>query len=230
MPLPKPDRDKVNQYVFKHVVPRNIKPRPKTAMEWFVGQFDFIDDPDLRKHLGEALYQGRYIGRLMEALNLKGAFNNTFLKQQIILYASIYEAVVDHFLSRSTDSRARDVLEATVFKQVGAFNSIAKMTIEHGGVDHPAFVCRKAVIKKTLKDIRFRDRLQAAVDIGLAPASMQSFIEKLYTSRNNIHVICSAKKDFQPDSNESSEAFKNMRGFLAHVRRWVIANAGKLKS
>lgn len=228
MPLPASDRKKVNQYVFKHVVPKNIKPRPKTAMEWFVDKFNFIEDAALRKHLGETLYQGRYIGRLMEALNLKGAFNNTFVKQQIILYASIYEAVMDHFLSRSTDPRVQNVLKATVFKKVNAFSSKTKMTFEQDGIEQPLFVCKQALVTKTLKDVRFRDRLQAAVDIGMIPSSMQGFIEKLYTSRNNVHVIGSAKKDFHPDANESSEAFKSMFRFLKHVEKWAKANAKSL--
>lgn len=100
MPLAEKTRKAVVSYILRDVVPKTITPRPTPQIAWFRGQFDFIPDVDLKAHLGEAFYQARYIGRIREALSLKGAFNNAIVKFQIIQYASIFEAVIDCGLPR----------------------------------------------------------------------------------------------------------------------------------
>lgn len=98
MPLKNELRDEVTSYVLKHVVPKNITPRPRRAMDWFKELFEFVEDEKLKDAMAEAFYQARFMGRLIEALQLKGDFNNGLIKAQTVLYASIYEAVIDYGL------------------------------------------------------------------------------------------------------------------------------------
>lgn len=168
MALDKDMRDRVNQYVFRHVVPKNVSPRPRTAMEWFTGLFLFIDDPSLQKYLAEALYQARYIGRLQEALKLTGAFNRTFVKQQILLYASVYEAVIDFYLDRfATSPEVAPMMEIIEFKQqTGVLGSSSKLTFQDANGDHDIVPCRAVSRQRTLQEIRFDQRVAAAVRLG----------------------------------------------------------------
>jgi|GEM_PF-1509742 len=223
MPLDKNTRDIANHYIFNHVVPKTVKPRPQEAKEWFIDQFSFIDDSKLQKHLAEAFYQGRYQGRLKEALDLPEEFNQGFIKSQIILYASIFEAIIDHFLEKNIDdSEVQKMLSMSEYVPMdGALAKDISLVHKDGVGENPLTVCRLKISKRPLHMTRFDERVDAAHALGLVPNSLVDFIKNLYKSRNGIHVLNAAKKDLKPDANESSDAFRNIMFFLRHAKTWV---------
>ena len=226
MPVDKETRKTVNKYVFKHVVPKNVRPRPDVQIKWFADLFAFIDKTSLRRHLGEALYQGRFLGRLQEALDLTGGINSLFLKQQIVLYASIYEAVIDHFLEKHSDNEDTSHLFTTteLKKQTGALSKNSKMTYTVGEKEFEIIPCSEFPKSRKLRDIRFDTRVDAANRIGLLPDFQVDFVKSLYKNRNNIHIRRAVSSQFEPDSDESSLAFKQISRFVNHAKRWVEKN------
>ncbi|MFO0860080.1 MAG: hypothetical protein U0570_05945 [Phycisphaerales bacterium] len=222
MPLYPNVRRIVNDYLFKHIVPKHVRPRPRTAMEWFVDRFAFIDDETLRKHLAEALYQARYLGRFHEALDLRGDFNRAFIKAQVALYASIFEAIIDYYLDKNFEHPAVvKLLTQSEFVPLDALASDISLSQKHVAGDIPLAVCKMKSVKRPLHLAQFSDRVDAAHSIGLVPAAMVEFLKTLYQSRNAIHVLNAARKDLKPDAKESSEAFEHIKSFLKHAASWA---------
>lgn len=220
MPLPQPTRQAVIDFVLRDLVPN---PRwTATPFEWFLREFSFISDPTLQKHLAEAFYQARLAEKLRAALGLKGGFNNTFIKTQVLLYASIYEAVVDWLLEGHISTpEVQAILHQEDFQVAGeAFGKATRLRVTlSDGTEEDLVPCRKKQRKQKLKEIQFKKRLATAVRLKLVPADLQDTVEKLYTARNRIHLVQAAAEDFKPDSQQSSEAFKNLSRFLKHARQ-----------
>ena len=72
--------------------------RDLPSTEWYLDQFDFIEQDALRKRLALEFYAARYLYKLGEALKVSGAHMHAHVKFQIIQYASIYEAVIVYLL------------------------------------------------------------------------------------------------------------------------------------
>jgi hypothetical protein len=218
MSLPQPTRQAVIDFVFRDLVPDTGWTAAPSA--WFLREFSFIPDPTLRKHLAEAFYQARMAEKLRAALGLKGGFNNTFIKTQVLLYASIYEAVVDWLLeSHISAPEVQAILHQEIFQVAGeAFGKATKLRLTlSDGTEEDLVPCRKKQRKQKFKEIQFKERLATAVRLKLVPADLQGTVEKLYTARNRIHLMQAAAEDFKPDPQQSSEAFKNLSRFLKHA-------------
>jgi hypothetical protein len=192
-------------------------------MEWFVQQFSFIEEEPLQKHLGEAFYQARFIGRVREALALRGGFNHAFTKYQIVLYASIYEALIDYMLEKNSDNPiVHDLISETVFKQrKNALSSKTKLLFADDTGDVELIPCRAVLRERRLQEIQFDQRVDTVVRLGIFPQADAPFIKTLYKSRNNVHLQSSANKEFQPDDQESSEAFQLLFRFIQHLQEWT---------
>ena len=221
MPLDKQSRQHIIDYVMRDLVPKTVSPRPHRPMTWFTAQFSFVSDPALQQHLGEAFYQARYTGRVREALDLKGGFNHAFCKYQILLYASIYECVIDHLLTAvSSDPLVAGFLTTTVLQTISAMSSKTSMTFTDDSGTHDLRTCRETKRTQQLRDVRFDDRVDAAKQLGMVRSEDSSFIKALYKSRNNIHLQSSANKDFKPDDEQSSEAFRRLFAFTENAAAW----------
>jgi hypothetical protein len=198
-------------------------PRPRTAMEWFHALFAFVKDATLRKHLAESCYQARFVGRFQEALWLPGKFNRAILKQQIILYAAIYEAVIDYFLGHlKAEPAVRDLLVVVEFKEVrGVLANGVTLKGKVGTEEFDVVTCRRVRRTRKLQEVRFSDRIAVARSIGLMPRHQAEFVQDLYDARNNIHIIRAAEEQFAPDARMSSRAFRTLLIFFRHVTRWA---------
>jgi hypothetical protein len=218
MSLPNPTRQAVIDFVLRDLVP-DIR-WTGTPFDWFLRKFSFIPDPTLRKHLAEAFYQARMAEKLRAALGLRSGFNNTFIKTQVLLYASIYEAVVDWLLEGHIAApEVQALLHQEVLQVAGeAFGKSTKLRLTlSDGTEEDLVPCRKKKRKQKLKEVQFKERLATAVHLKLVPADLEETVEKLYTARNRIHLVQAAAEDFKPDPQQSSEAFKNLSRFLKHA-------------
>jgi hypothetical protein len=188
--------------------------------DWFLWKFDFITDPSLRKQLAEAFYQARMAEKLRAALGLKGGFNHTFVKTQVILYASIYEAVVDWLLEGDVASpEVQEMLRQEFYQPASeALGKNTRVVIAAAdGNEEVLVLCRKKQRNQKLKEIQFKERLATAVTRKLVPGDLAPVIDRLYTSRNRVHLGQAAAEEFAPDPNQTSEAFQSMSRFLKHA-------------
>ena len=88
MPFPESIKTAINDYVEKHT--GNSK--------FYSEYFWFISDADLRTRLEEEFKSARYVYKLLEGLNVQDWLLTAEVRIQILLYASIYEAVLHHVL------------------------------------------------------------------------------------------------------------------------------------
>jgi len=204
-------------------VPKNVTPRPKTAMEWFLAKFDFIGDEKLRTELAQAFYQARFMGRIIESLSLQGEFNNGFIKAQIVLYASIYEAVIDYGLEQNPQlDQVKSFKSDMVLREhKTAFCKNIKLINNDGNDSHELVPCKVTWRERKLKEIQFAQRLQAAIDVGMVKLESKEMIQKLYDNRNAIHLSAAVAKQFKPSSTESQQAFMELFFFIEAAKYWL---------
>lgn len=217
MPLKKALRQPVVDYILRDIAPG--KPAGQKPMEWFLDRFAFVDNATLQKYLAEAFYQARLIEKTREALGLRKEFNNVFVKTQILLYASIYESLIDYALEKNkTEPTVASLLRQEFFSPVPALSGATELTYKEAGATHKIVTCKKKGRTQKLKEIQFNDRLNAAVELGFVQASNQAELEDLYKSRNKIHILAAVADNYKPDVLQSSMAFRNLFAFLAHAR------------
>lgn len=90
---------KIVEYCNKDLVPAgDFDPADEYHSDWFEKQFSFVDNESLRKQLGMAFYQARFLYKLMSALRLPRAKHYGIVKFQIIQYASICEAIIERIV------------------------------------------------------------------------------------------------------------------------------------
>lgn len=91
---------KIVEFCNRDLIPDNdFDPNDEYHSEWFERQFSFVDNESLRKQLGMAFYQARFLYKLMNALRLPRAKHYGIVKFQIIQYASICEAVIKRIVN-----------------------------------------------------------------------------------------------------------------------------------
>jgi hypothetical protein len=89
MPLEETTRNLIHDYCVRDL---------PGDMQWHIDQFSFIEDVELKSRLGRAYYSARYTYKLMESTFVQGDEQHSFVKFQIMQYASIYEAVITNLL------------------------------------------------------------------------------------------------------------------------------------
>lgn len=223
MPLPTKTQNEVVDYVLRDLVPDASN--SQTPFKWFVSQFGFILDTNLKNKLGEAFYQARLMEKVREALGLKEGFNHAFVQFQILQYASIYEAVIDYKLDQIHHVPEVKLLirHENLARVKEAFGSATRLTYTDATGEHELIPCRKVLGTQKLKEIQFAKRLKASVKVGIVPSNTADFIENLYEKRNCLHLINAAAKDYKPLVEMSKKAFESMRSFLNHVKSWSPA-------
>ena len=218
MPIREDLQEPVRSYVLRHVVPKTVVPRPADDREWFAKKFDFLPDPSLRAHLAEAWWQARFVGRLQEALGFSPEINKTFVKHQIVLYASIFEAVIDCILSLHENDPS--VSSLFVGEQwVERRSALSKHAVfTYQGTE--LVPCERKPFRRQLHDSNFSTRLECAIKLGAVRSEHESLILSIYKNRNNIHITKAAASNFKPDQKDATQAFKVMFEFLKHVAGW----------
>jgi hypothetical protein len=93
----------IEDYAKKHIADE----------DWHVAYFDFVGDEALARRLGEEFIATRYLYKILEGLGADGWLLRSQIRMQVLSYASIYEAVLHHFLFDVLSTEPR-VLALTV--------------------------------------------------------------------------------------------------------------------
>lgn len=211
--IPKKTREIVVSYCNQRIVPDNAyieHPLYEHPIEWFKNYFAFIPDKTCRKHLADAYYQARFVYKIMQGLRLTSFKLHAFLKFQIQQYASIYEALIDYTLDKYHKKDVSEILKEYEFKPVCALAQNAELTVNEGISKTSIYTCKKVARKITLKTTRITDRTKACVELGIIDEKTKEDLDKLYESRNNIHILKAAQSDYKPTIESSQRAFELM--------------------
>ncbi len=209
MPIDKVLRGQINDYCKRDL---------QGDVQWYIDQFSFIDNVELRKKLGRAFYSARYIGKLMEALHVSGEDLHPFVKFQIIQYASIYEAVVSYLLWNNFKSH-EDVKKMQTHKSLKKVEALGKLT-KISYEDEAIYTC---VIrdKKTAKNsIPFKEKIDCAVSIGFVEKIYGEDIKLIYELRNLTHIETEAIKSINVKIEQSKKGYWRMKPFLDKIRKY----------
>ena len=206
-PLPKEARDEVLAYCDRDLAGDGVYERI----------FDFIDDKPLRDRLIREVKSARYIYKLMSALGLEGAKLEAHLKFQITQYASVYESVICHILwTTFKDSPELKTLEThKTYKKVCELPQKLAMTFD----EEPLALCALRDQKTSLMSIKFDDKVDVAVALGMVRQSIGEEIKILYKLRNAIHIESAVKHNTAFELEQARIAYLRLQPFTLDVRK-----------
>lgn len=207
----------VVNYCNKDLVPdADFDAEEQFESEWFEDYFDFLGNADLKKHLGSAFYQARFMYKLMSALRLPKAKHQGIVKFQIIQYASIYEAILDYIIERDFKDEIMEKYADTIYSPVPALSKDTNVTYKGSKI----YPCQKSTKKKSIKVMRIDWRTDFAVEKGIITQDVKDRICSLYDLRNNVHILKATRSNYFPQIKQSKEAFELMEEFVAQVKTY----------
>lgn len=189
--------------------------------EWFENYFYFISDPVLKKYLGEAFYQSRFLYKIMLALNLPQYKNIGVVKFQIIQYASICEALIQFVIETKFKDEYSE--QNIIYEYTLDQNAISKSTsISFGGT--PLYLCKKKKIKPDLKRDRIDKKIAFCLDKGIISDASAKDFQELYDARNNIHILKAVDTNYKPRVHKAKAAFILMSKIRNEIKDFIEDN------
>lgn len=77
--------------------------------------------------------------------------------------------------------------------------------------------------KADISKIRFDDKVDAAVDLGMITESLGSDLKDIYEARNSIHIHAELKKNLEFDLDIGRLAYRRMQPFCDQLQRYVAS-------
>lgn len=195
----------INEYIVKDL----------PAEDFFDKKFLYITDSDFRKRIISDYTAARKIYKILEGINDNDDILKFECKIQIILYASIQEAVLSWVLFNlySESEEVKKIFEYKTFKEYSIpkdkENEILNL-LNHDGKDLiPCFIKTGKYAKEK---IRFDNKVATAFSLGLISAKMRDDLIKIYEYRNTVHIEAEIKKDIKYDLEMSELAYRKVEG------------------
>lgn len=189
------------------------------SFDWYLSEFSFVDDDNLRQQLAKEFYSARYIYKLMEALNVDSFELHAHAKFQVIQYASIYEAVVNYLLRTvlANKEKVKALQYHKAYKPVSALS--ASTELMYSG--EKAFVCLFKDERTPASSIKFSDKLDVLVDLGVLDETYAEDIKEFYTARNSVHIETAARRNTEYHIELAKKAYRRMRPFIDQIKDFL---------
>ena len=208
--------------------------------KWYLNCFDFIKDIDLKIRIIKEFKNVRYIYKIFEGISAENELLLAEVRLQILMYASIYEAIIHYLLFDEyykEHELVKGLLTQKVNKQIsipaGKRKELSEL-LSHDGKEIITYY--PTTKKRDITKIRFDEKCKVAFDIGLlkeidnpnyklnVPASDNddpvfcTELIKLYEIRNAIHIHAEIKKDIDYNLNLSQIAYLRMQPFIEQIK------------
>jgi hypothetical protein len=217
MPFPESLTEEVDRYARSDL---------SGDLVWHIGQFSFLaDDPRLQSRVGEEFFTARYLYKLLEGVHLDEQWAvSAQARLQVLQYASIYEACLHHVLFELSrhDPRVQQLGKYTSLKPYDVPPSKFK-SFEHDG--RQIIAAYRADNKGDINKIRFDDKVDAAIDLGVITESLGSDLKGIYEARNSIHIHAELKKNLEFGLDIGKLAYRRMQPFCEQLQRYVESRA-----
>lgn len=222
-------KNEIQQYCTNHLAPDS----------WYENKFSFIQDMELKNRIIMEFKAIRFAYKLYEGIEANEE-NLTFeVRNQILAYASIYEAVIENVLNTYySDTEEFDALtHHTIPIKISIPQdklNILQNALSHDGKEIVPFYYAKK--KKEEAKIRFDDKCRTAEKLGLIhkfisndgkDIDLTSEIIEIYSYRNGIHIIAERRKGINYELELSRKAYRRMEPFLEQIKEKLI-NDGKI--
>lgn len=202
--------------------------------DWYESTFDFIKDEDLKDRIIREFKSVRFAYKLYEGISAEDENLVFQIRNQILAYASIYEAVIENVLLTyySNSPEYNDLIHHIVPVQVSIPNNktetLEKLLSHNGEKIIPYTRKRKT---KDKSQIRFDDKCDTAYKIGLIPpiekpngeiVDLCEEIKEIYSFRNGIHLIAEQRKGIEYELELSKKAYRRMNPFIERIKNKLI--------
>lgn len=207
-------RNEIVSYVTAHL--------PEEAVIY--DRFAFIRDAELSKRVAEEFMSARYVYKLLEALRPTGWLLKAQIRVQVLLYASVYEAILHHVLFDLLPDRP----EVRGLKEFGKLIRISipaqsheKLTdhLTHEG--HTIIPTYQGIGRTDETKVRFDSKAECAASIGIIEDDLKAELIEIYEARNAIHIHAEIRKDLNYELDLSKKAYWRMQPFCDQVTSYV---------
>jgi hypothetical protein len=168
------------------------------GLDWHISQFSFLaDDSRLQQRVGEEFFTARCLYKLLERVHLDDPWAvSAQARLQVLQYASIYEACLHHVLFKilQNNPRVQELGKYTSLKLYDVPTSKFKSFMHDSRQILAAY---RAGSKAEISKIRFDDKVDTGVDLGIITASLGEDLKNIYEARNSIHIHAELKKNLE---------------------------------
>ena len=208
---------------------------------WYVKEFNFIQDNQLRKRIIQEFKATRFAYKLYEGIAAEDENLIFEVRNQILAYASIYEAVLESVLTTYYQNTIEydDLMHHTIPVKIDISTEKKeklKKELEHDGKEIVPFYYKRK--KKDKPQVRFEDKCEAAKKLGIIHGftnnkgiyiNLPEEIKEIYSFRNGIHLIAEQRKGIQYELDLSKKAYRRMAPFVAQIKEKLF-EGGKYNS
>lgn len=207
--------------------------------EWYENEFSFIKDKELKERLIQEFRAVRFAYKLYEGINAKDENYIFEVRNQILAYASIYEAIIENVLDTyyCDTSEYDDLMYHEIPVKISIpsdkLNKLSNELVHDGNEIVPFYYKRK---KKEKPQVRFDDKCRTAERLGLIHSfladkeiNLPDEIIEIYSYRNGIHLIAEQRKGISYEIELSKNAYRRMRPFINQIKEQLIKD-GKIES
>lgn len=206
---------------------------------WYENEFCFIQDIELKNRIIAEFKAIRFAYKLYEGIEATGENLMFEVRNQILAYASIYEAVIENVLSTyysntaEFDSLMHHVIPIKISIPQNKKNILQDVLSHDNKEIVPFYYDRK---KKEKSQVRFDDKCRVAESLGLLhkfkntdgiEVDLPSEIIEIYSYRNGIHIIAEQRKGINYELNLSKRAYRRMRPFIDQLKEKLVED-GKI--
>lgn len=195
--------------------------------------YNFIKDKKLQERIKTEHKAVRFAYKLYEGIEATGDNLVFQIRNQILAYATIYEAVLDYVLTTfyNDSTEYENLLNFKLLKEWNGLTAEKKEELKRlSGFDDIKLNYYKDT-KKEYRTIRFEDKCSTAAQIGLIHSftdddgvfiDLESEIKNIYSYRNGIHLIAEQTKNIQYEIEFSKKSFYLLKPFLTQIKEKLI--------
>ena len=181
--------------------------------------FWFISDAALRTRLEDEFKSTRYVYKLLEGLQVADELLVAQCKIQILLYASIYEAVLHHVLLQEY-AATPEVIDLTSYEHKKPINishvirdRIQKTYSPIGGIS--VYESERRTVDE--RKIVFDEKAETARRLGFIDQKIKNVICDVYSMRNAIHLHAELRCGVTYDLQAAHKAYWHLQGFANQI-------------
>ena len=206
---------------------------------WYENEFSFIQDMELKNRIIAEFKAIRFAYKLYEGIEATQENLIFEVRNQILAYASIYEAVIENVLSTyysnttEFDSLMHHVVPIKISIPENMQHILQEALSHDGKIIVPFYYDRK---KKEKPQVRFDDKCRTAESLGLihkflnnygVEVDLPSEIIEIYSYRNGIHIIAEQRIGINYELELSKKAYRRMRPFIDQLKEKLVED-GKI--
>jgi hypothetical protein len=212
MPFMQTVIDYIDDYVNSHLPDK----------KWYEEYFSFINDKNLADRLTIEFKNTRYLYKLFEGLQAKDELLLAQVRTQIILYTSIYEAVI-HYIIFEYYINTKAVTDLINMPQAIPISipKVKKEKLEsllvHASEEIIPYVMR--IKKRDQSKIRFDEKCEAFFLLGLIDEELKNELIYLYNIRNAVHIHAEIRKSLAYELDMSKKAYWRFEKFKVCIEK-----------